>query len=153
MEGFDLFVKSLFCFVFLYLQKRPCDNTVTDEFRFEEELKNDAGKRLYIYKHTVNSNTMCLGVSSNCNDKTISLISSNSNDRRCFFVKRRHWALGIFCIYNYVNIIKKLNSCDKFVYSVFVVLFHFLFICTFFFPLKITFRAALEWIQMSPFIK
>ena len=71
----------------LHSQRRQCDSTASKEFLFDEDK---AGRKYRIYKHTANSKTVCLGVTSNCNHKTLSLISTNGQDRRCYFVKRKH---------------------------------------------------------------
>ncbi|XP_078375853.1 uncharacterized protein LOC144659313 [Oculina patagonica] len=68
-------------------EKRQCNSTVSNEFLFDEQK---SGRKYRIYRHTINSNTMCLGVAVNCNDKTLSLYNTNGNDRRCLFVKRRN---------------------------------------------------------------
>ncbi|KAJ7375393.1 hypothetical protein OS493_002154 [Desmophyllum pertusum] len=65
-------------------EKRQCDNTIGDDFLFDEEKV----KGVYKYKHTVISNTMCLGVASNCDDESLYLINTNSKNRRCSFKRR-----------------------------------------------------------------
>ena len=74
-------------FFSLHSQSRQCDSTASDEFLFDE---NRAGIMYRVYKYTANSKTVCLGVTSNCNEKTLSLISTNGQDRRCYFLKRQH---------------------------------------------------------------
>ena len=54
----------------LHSQRRQCNSTDSNEFLFDEDK---AERKYHIYQHTANSKTVCLGVTSNCNDKTLSL--------------------------------------------------------------------------------
>ena len=68
----------------LYFQKRGCDATISNEFRFQE-VKD--GKH-FLYKY---NNILCLGVELGC-DATLKLItaSDDTQKNRCYFEKLRH---------------------------------------------------------------
>ena len=84
------FCFMIVCFFFLcYVhlvsfnsQKRQCDNSIGSEFLFTE--KKVSGMFKYMHR-----NTMCLGISSNCDDTNLHLLITRSNDKRCLFKKFR----------------------------------------------------------------
>ena len=80
------FCFMIVCFFFLcYVhlvsfnsQERQCDNSIGSEFLFTE--KKVSGMFKYMHR-----NTMCLGISSNCDDTNLHLLITRSNDKRCLF--------------------------------------------------------------------
>ena len=63
-------------------QERQCNNSIGSEFLFTE--KKVSGMFKYMHR-----NTMCLGISSNCDDTNLHLLITGSNDKRCLFKKFR----------------------------------------------------------------
>ena len=63
-------------------QERQCDNSIGSEFLFTQ--KKVSGMFKYMHR-----NTMCLGISSNCDDTNLHLLITGSNDKRCLFKKFR----------------------------------------------------------------
>lgn len=75
-------------------QERQCDNSIGSEFLFTQ--KKVSGMFKYMHR-----NTMCLGISSNCDDTNLHLLITGSNDKRCLFKKFRrlwNWYLLSYCL-------------------------------------------------------
>ena len=69
----------------LYFQKRGCDATISNAFKFQEVELN--GPRKFVYQYnTANNKVLCLGVDPGC-DATLKLITSHGQDMRCRFDK------------------------------------------------------------------
>ncbi|XP_058954786.2 uncharacterized protein [Pocillopora verrucosa] len=66
----------------IVFEKRQCDNSIGSDFLFTE--KKVSGMFKYMHR-----NTMCLGISSNCDDTNLHLLITRSNDKRCLFKKFR----------------------------------------------------------------
>lgn len=90
LQSFFFFCFMIVCFfVLCYVhlvsfnsQERQCDNSIGSEFLFTQ--KKVSGMFKYMHR-----NTMCLGISSNCDDTNLHLLITGSNDKRCLFKKFR----------------------------------------------------------------